>query len=160
MSNRTKIASLAVVLTVITFATPSSSATLTLFANTSDTTFDQAAGHVWVAIDGFAAGFYPSSTGTDCFFTVGELRAEDLRQSDISYTFTIPEHAAREVRRTILSYQRKTYTIGRRDCRHLVFDAVQAAGLVVPGRPGFRSPAEFMADIVELNADRFRNRGR
>lgn len=118
--------------------------TITFYANISDTESESGwVGHVWVGLkDGAGAervvGFYP-----------GGLRDDSGRTADINYSFPIQSTAP--AGNVLEEYSAKGYFLGLRDCRAFASDVAAAVGLRVPAGRGARSPAEWMAELVELN---------
>lgn len=119
--------------------------TITFYANISDTQSGSGwIGHVWVGLkDGAGAeqvvGFY---------YPDG-LRDESGRKADLDYTFSVASLAP--ARKVVEAYNAKTYIPGLRDCRAFASDVAASVGLRVPDSRGTKSPAEWMADLVDLN---------
>jgi len=102
-------------------------------------------GHVWCGFSSTNAGgetmygFYPEG-----------LIPENARPSDISYSWKVSGESFSRVVVVINEYQQKGYLLGVRDCRNFARDVAMAAGLSVPSA-GIKSPAEWLADLVDLN---------
>ncbi|MCO6490087.1 MAG: hypothetical protein J5I98_16870 [Phaeodactylibacter sp.] len=124
-------------------------ATITFFANIS--TLEEWLGHVWVEVDNgthnFNFGFYPTD---DDPTTLQGLVSDKYRKADISYTFKISEAQFQNTIPVIKEYIHAEYTFGINDCRRFAQRMARAAGLNTPDI-GMKSPAEWMADLVDAN---------
>ncbi|MCG8330172.1 MAG: hypothetical protein MI974_20910 [Chitinophagales bacterium] len=117
--------------------------TITFYANTSQASLKHWAGHVWVSLsNGSQAtkiGFYPEG-----------LENESKRKADLNYTFSISKSAYNNALGVIKHYNDYPYILGLHDCRSFASDMAEAVGLDVPSQ-GLKSPAEWLADLVEEN---------
>lgn len=119
---------------------------VTFYANISD--FNDWSGHVWVGFyDGnkeVAYGFYNGS-----FMVNGKIKNEAGRKWDINYTFPVNDIQYDRGLQVLATYNR-LYLLGKKDCRHLASHVARAIGLNTPSF-GIKSPAEWLADLVDLN---------
>ncbi len=126
------------------FSQEAKAQTVTFYANISgDYSEISWIGHVWVE---FAEGNNKQAYG---FYPEGVLN-DGPRPYDISYGWKVSPTAYREGLKVIQQYQNKGYILGVRDCRSFARAVARAVGLRTPNQ-GVKSPAEWLADLVDLN---------
>jgi len=102
-------------------------------------------GHVWVKLVNpsmaKAVGYYPDG-----------LRNEKATNHDVKYSFTVDDYLVPDLIAIFKQHDDhgELYRLGRYDCRYFAKTVAEAAGLEVP-RPGTSSPAEWLAELVDLN---------
>ena len=125
------------------------SATITFYANIS--TLEDWTGHVWVEVKNeehtFNYGFYPDD---DDPTKLQGLVSDKYRKADVSYSFQITEQQFNRTIEVIKEYLHADYTFGLNDCRRFAQRMAQVAGLNTPS-VGMKSPAEWLADLVDAN---------
>jgi len=125
------------------YVTVSETKIVTFYANISELGLSDWYGHAWV---GFGSGRDEERYG---FYPEG-LQNEGGRSADISYFFQVSSAAYENGLNVIEEYQNQNYVFGVRDCRKFVQSVARAIGLRVPS-VGIKSPAEWMADLVDMN---------
>ncbi len=119
---------------------------VTFYARISD--FNDWSGHVWVGFDDgsreMAYGFYNGKHMVN-----GKIKNEAGKKWDINYSFPVRDDQYYDGLQALIEY-RRLYLLGKKDCRDLARKVAIAIGLKTPSF-GLKSPAEWMADLVDMN---------